>query len=564
MATTTANYALTKPAASDYYDIVISNANMDIIDTKLKENADDISKKQETTKNLMEETNLDSADYIAIYDASAGAHRKALLGTVSIWLKSAFDSVYAKITHTHTKEQITDFAHTHVKANIIDFPVAIAPTSHASTHRAGGADTLTPSDIGAFSKSETLPPAICNILGIPTTSLPKDAFDALCVIKGDTIPTKTTAGKAGQFYLNTFDGGLYYCDKLINNEPDWAKIAVLKPTLQTEIITQNTQWTAPQLTGGEVNVRLFGAGGGGATGDYWTGGGGGGHMAAETLALTPRTVVPITIGVGGKASSAGGTTSFGTYLSAAGGEGGGIAGGSGGTGGGGRNGGNGSYGGGGGGTTTQANGGNGGIYGGGGGSGGGMSDSKTGSPGTGCAGCGTGGSWNGGGGGSGTNTTGMNIEFKGTGAGGSGGACNASTYDYGGGGGGGGYGGVGGNGGSGSQYNGGGGGGGGYGARGGNGAGGYKYGVDAYSGAGGGGGGYGGNGGDGAQGYSQANGTGFCGGGGGYGPTGNGGAGSVSGNGGTGGLAAGGGGGKTGGGSGGNGVCIIQYYAYGA
>ncbi|QHI72905.1 hypothetical protein [Aminipila terrae] len=45
MATTTTNYGLTKPAATEYYDIEIQNSNMDKIDTQMKQNADNMLKK---------------------------------------------------------------------------------------------------------------------------------------------------------------------------------------------------------------------------------------------------------------------------------------------------------------------------------------------------------------------------------------------------------------------------------------------------------------------------------------------------------------------------------------
>lgn len=43
MATTTPNYGLTKPDLSELYDIGVQNTNMDLIDTQMKQNADDIT-----------------------------------------------------------------------------------------------------------------------------------------------------------------------------------------------------------------------------------------------------------------------------------------------------------------------------------------------------------------------------------------------------------------------------------------------------------------------------------------------------------------------------------------
>ena len=149
-----------------------------------------------------------------------------------------------------------------------------------------------------------------------------------------------------------------------------------KGELRTEIITTNLNWIVPQSIKGNLIVRLFGGGGPGnmSDGSYRVQsslGGGGGWMNNKELNIAKGTSIPISIGVGGRGRKAGGTTSFGTYLSA---NGGGAAttdrGGDGGSGGGG--GGIGYQFGGGGGTIwyTAINGGDGGMWGGGGGGGG--------------------------------------------------------------------------------------------------------------------------------------------------------------------------------------------------
>lgn len=358
-----------------------------------------------------------------------------------------------------------------------------------------------------------------------------------------------------------------------------------KKRLITEIITADQDWTVPEGVK-SINVRLFGGGGAGGTSyldssyyeedDAWrsiTSGGGGGHMAYNSFNVVPGTVYHITIGQGGAPAGesfrglpggSGGTTSFGSLLSASGGSGGGLNGGDGGSGGGGGqgalgaygNGGNASYGGGGGGA-YKGNGGRGGTYGGGGGSGGnGGSGGAKGTHGGKGGNKATAGS-------AGTNTIGQGLDFEGTGAAGASGTRR-------GGGGGGGYGGPGGAGGYGMRdsygdsYYGDGGGGGGYGAKGGSGGSTIAVSDDDDTGrceGGGGGGGYGGPGGSGDYGYG--------GGGGGYGLGGAGGSFSGSKN---GGIAAGGRGGSYFDtsllatvydrlpGYGGNGICIITYY----
>ena len=299
-------------------------------------------------------------------------------------------------------------------------------------------------------------------------------------------------------------------------------------TLRTEIIAFNTNWVVPNHIG-SISVRLFGGGSAGYGGEQ---GGCGGWMNNKDLSLSNGIVVPITIGIGGKmlntSGISGGTTSFGTYLSANGGTN--IAGGSGGGGSNGRYGGGTGYqfGGGGGKISVQFvninyEGGDGGIWGGGGGGNG-----KGGTyGGNGCVRLGSAEN--------GTNTmsnSSVPVNMRGYGI------AGQSTYGAGGGG----FGGNGGNGvysPSGQRGMCGGGGGYGIGASGGN-AGMYQYG----DGGGGGGGGYNSRGGNGGMSWGG-------GGGGGYGDGGGGTALGVDG-----GIGAGG----AGTGKGGNGICIVEYY----
>lgn len=98
--------------------------------------------------------------------------------------------------------------------------------------------------------------------------------------------------------------------------------------LTTKTFTSNTSWVVPNHNG-PVSVRIFGGGGGGAMG-----GGGGGWMNNGDLTLANRSSVQITIGDGGQWGSdgvaghakSGGTSSFGTWMSANGGGGAGHAG----------------------------------------------------------------------------------------------------------------------------------------------------------------------------------------------------------------------------------------------
>ena len=172
-----------------------------------------------------------------------------------------------------------------------------------------------------------------------------------------------------------------------------------KPEWHTETITGSTTWTVPKTIKGNISVLIFGGGGSGLSpnSDNVCGGGGSGWMNNGEFSIAGGTQIPITIGNGGSlAGQSGGTTTFGTYLSANGGVNGGYSlmrfyGGSGGAGGGGSDDGGTGYQFGGGGGKFRS-GGRGGTWGGGGGSGLELRSASDG---------GDGGTYGGGGGGSG-------------------------------------------------------------------------------------------------------------------------------------------------------------------
>ena len=109
-----------------------------------------------------------------------------------------------------------------------------------------------------------------------------------------------------------------------------------KYELKTEIYSSNKEWVVPEAKNNEFSVRIFGGGGGGAWLSTCSGGGGGGYMNNAILSLTKGSVVSIIIGTGGAGNKfgyspipnedvnaeSGGSTIFGTYLSANGGKGG--------------------------------------------------------------------------------------------------------------------------------------------------------------------------------------------------------------------------------------------------
>ena len=95
-----------------------------------------------------------------------------------------------------------------------------------------------------------------------------------------------------------------------------------KPKLYTQTFTGSTDWQVPSTIRGNVSVLIFGGGGSGR--QYGKGGGGGGGwMNRGEFNIQGQTTIRITIGAGGSgltsAGQSGGTSSFGTYLSANGG-----------------------------------------------------------------------------------------------------------------------------------------------------------------------------------------------------------------------------------------------------
>ena len=127
-------------------------------------------------------------------------------------------------------------------------------------------------------------------------------------------------------------GVLKYMAEAIISRRGWPEDGKpIPPQLITQTITGNTtNWVVPNIRS-NISVLIFGGGGGGGEG----GGGGGGWMNNGEFRISNGTKINIIIGLGGTYGNSGGTTSFGTYLSAnGGGAGGSSGGGSGGSGGG--------------------------------------------------------------------------------------------------------------------------------------------------------------------------------------------------------------------------------------
>ena len=84
-----------------------------------------------------------------------------------------------------------------------------------------------------------------------------------------------------------------------------------------QMYTSSNMFTAPNATNNTFHITMIG--GGGQSNNYGSGGGSG-WMNFGDIELNYGQIVPITVGAGGSAGQSGGSSSFGTYLSANGGE----------------------------------------------------------------------------------------------------------------------------------------------------------------------------------------------------------------------------------------------------
>lgn len=172
----------------------------------------------------------------------------------------------------------------------------------------------------------------------PTVS---DAFMGIVngfsrVTAASRSPDRADGGKAGDLWLDITNAGSHEYTLLIclgagvGGDGIWSTFASYRKVLRTELIRTSGAWTVPGNLVGSARIVVYGAGGSGArhpsTSNASGGGGGGGYMNEWTGELVPYDVYSVTIGNGGAAvastsGKAGGSTSFGTIVSAAGGSG---------------------------------------------------------------------------------------------------------------------------------------------------------------------------------------------------------------------------------------------------
>lgn len=252
-----------------------------------------------------------------------------------------------------------------------------------------------PTQVGTpLSKATFLPDALATRLKLlqedPTVAdalnAMADTMDRACKIAvGEEAPTASTFGDVGDEYIQVksdTDFVIWKCIKSADGIYEWVSTIKTVKEFHTDIFTTSSEFVAQENIVGNAHIICVG-GGGGAYVTSWGGGGGGGGYIRQYTGVIPVGKHTVTIGAGGTNGGSGGTSSFGTLISAPGGGAGSMSrGGNGGSGGGGgeysAHGGDGEFGGGGGAASYSDSyassaassgnrGGNGGTYGGGGG-----------------------------------------------------------------------------------------------------------------------------------------------------------------------------------------------------
>jgi|SRR3989344_8905412 len=165
----------------------------------------------------------------------------------------------------------------------------------------------------------------------PTTTPPGNNVDA---------PINTGGGVAGNVY-SQFKTGLLTLDHLITGDltiastnpitvgqvlttsdttgkVQWSNVAGITPIPHgLQVFNSSGTWSQAGVT--QVTVEVWGGGGGPSDGGYSYGGAGGGY-AKGFYAVTPGSPYTVTVGAGGTEGVNGGTSSFGSLISATGGE----------------------------------------------------------------------------------------------------------------------------------------------------------------------------------------------------------------------------------------------------
>ena len=134
----TTNYQLNMPDGTDTVDIEILNANAAAIDAALKGLSDE---KEAKLSGAAAKTTLADADALPLLDSAASSATKRItFANLITAMKAKLGTVYAALSHTHTRSQITDFpasmtptAHTHGTGDVTGLSTALSAKAERKT-----------------------------------------------------------------------------------------------------------------------------------------------------------------------------------------------------------------------------------------------------------------------------------------------------------------------------------------------------------------------------------------------------------------------------------------------
>lgn len=206
-----------------------------------------------------------------------------------------------------------------VFGQLVNFPIGQVPQMAGASETVSGAAGAVPAPPASVSEKFLSNRGLWSVPSVETASV---KFGSLK--KTPTFVTADWTAAAGE---PPADASIHGALVNVNSRVSAVEAAGSGLKFEASVqITSSRNWTCPSGVT-KIKVAVLGGGGGGAgqlSGNTWyfsgAGGGGGGYSVA-VLSVSPGTVYPVTVGLGGDFSADGGNSSFASLLIAFGGKG---------------------------------------------------------------------------------------------------------------------------------------------------------------------------------------------------------------------------------------------------
>lgn len=198
MPTNTANYNLVKPGTDEFYDVSVHNGNSDIIDAKLKENADGL------TTHLEEKASLTEVGHVQLSNATDSTSE--LLAATPKAVKAAYDRADAAFTSASNGKIAVRNAITGVDPNVV---IPTDPTFQQLADSIGQISTGALSEL--LSGNGRIYYSDVSVLSSGTTYVKKREIKALfggAARISFTLRSQAGAASYGQIYINGLPVGI--------------------------------------------------------------------------------------------------------------------------------------------------------------------------------------------------------------------------------------------------------------------------------------------------------------------------------------------------------------------